>query len=82
MKLSFRWIEKPRMLNRMWIVFVSILGVLVAIDFLFVTHEHAHLLFETIPGFSAVYGFVACVALVLIAKGLRKVCKRDMDYYD
>ena len=82
MKLSFQWIEKPGMLKRMWIAFAGILGVLVAIDFLFVTHEHAHLMFETISGFSAVYGFVACVALVLIAKILRKVCKRDIDYYD
>ena len=33
-------------------------------------------------GFYAIYGFVACVALVLIAKQLRRVLMRDEDYYD
>ena len=33
-------------------------------------------------GFYAIYGFVACVALVLIAKQMRKVLMRDEDYYD
>ena len=82
MKVSFRWIEKPGMLTRMWHVFVGVLVVLVAGDVVFVTHEHTYLVFETITGFSAVYGFVACTALVVIAKILRKVCKRDMDYYE
>ena len=82
MKVSFRWIEKPGMLTRMWHVFVGVLVVLVAVDVMFVTHEHTYLVFETITGFSAVYGFVACTALVVIAKILRKVCKRDMDYYE
>ena len=29
-----------------------------------------------------IFGFVACVALVLIAKQLRKVLMRREDYYD
>jgi len=33
-------------------------------------------------GFYAVYGFVACVALVLTAKAMRRVLKRPEDYYD
>ena len=82
MKISFQWIEQPGMWKRMWNVFVGALVVLVAIDVLFVSHAHPHLVFETIAGFSAVYGFVACTALVLIAKVLRKVCKRDMNYYE
>jgi len=81
MKISFRWIEKPGMLKRMWNIFVGVMVVLVGIDF-FIPHAHTHLIFETIPGFSAVYGFVACVALVLLAKILRAVTKRDMNYYD
>ncbi len=82
MKLSLRWIEKPGMLTRMWKLFVGALVVLVVVDVVFVTHEHTYLVFETITGFSAVYGFVACTALVVIAKVLRKLCKRDMKYYD
>ncbi len=82
MNLSLRWIEKPGMVTRMWKSFVGVLVVLVAVDVVFVAHDHTSLIFETISGFSAVYGFVACTALVVIAKILRKVCKRDMNYYE
>jgi len=37
---------------------------------------------EALPGFYALFGFVACVVLVLIAKEMRKVLMRDEDYYD
>jgi hypothetical protein len=33
-------------------------------------------------GFYAIYGFVACVILVLVAKEMRKLVMRDEDYYD
>ncbi len=82
MNISLRWIEKPGMLTRMWKLFVGALVMLIAVDVVFVAHEHTYLIFETLPGFSAVYGFVACTALVVIAKVLRKLCKRDMKYYD
>ena len=44
--------------------------------------RHAHHAWEHLPGFHAIYGFVACVALVLIAKELRKILMRDEDFYD
>ena len=52
--------------------------------------EHKHLSFhgeDEFPverwfGFYGVYGFVACVLLVLIATQLRKVLMRGEDYYD
>ena len=37
---------------------------------------------DRIPGYYAAYGFIACAALVLIAKELRKVLMRGEDYYD
>ena len=36
----------------------------------------------TLFGFHAVYGFVACVVLVLAAKQLRRVLMRDENYYE
>jgi hypothetical protein len=47
-------------------------------------HElrHAERTWEGLPGFYSIYGFVACVILVLIAKEMRKVLMRDEDYYD
>jgi len=32
-------------------------------------------------GFYALYGFVACVLLVLLAKEMRKLVMRNEDYY-
>ena len=44
--------------------------------------RHAERSWEGFPGFYAIYGFVACVLLVLIAKKLRVVLMRDEDYYE
>lgn len=46
-------------------------------------HKHGHFSFEEKPEFFAVFGFVSCVILVLVAKyGLRKIAKRKEGYYD
>ncbi len=37
---------------------------------------------ENIPAFYAMYGFVACVLLVVLAKWMRKVVMRKEEYYD
>jgi hypothetical protein len=52
---------------------------LLVIDFLY--HRHSVHPWESGWGFYAVYGFVGCVLLVLIAKLLRKLVKRPEDYY-
>ena len=44
--------------------------------------RHVERPWEGLPGFYAIYGFVACVALVLIAKQLRRVLMRKEDFYD
>ena len=44
--------------------------------------RHAETWWEGLPGFYAIYGFVACVLLVLAAKQMRKLLMRDEDYYD
>ncbi len=44
--------------------------------------RHAETDWDHLPGFYAVYGFVACVVLVLIAKWLRGFLMRKEDYYD
>ncbi|WP_424947722.1 hypothetical protein [Candidatus Spongiihabitans sp.] len=33
-------------------------------------------------GFHSLYGFAACVVLVLVATALRRIVMRDQDYYD
>lgn len=49
----------------------------------FIPREHVEHFWEKIPGFHAVYGFVACVAIIVVSKFLGKhwLMKRE-DYYD
>lgn len=63
---------------------IRALFVVCAIAFLldFVVHRHVDHPWEALFGFHAVYGFVACVVLVLVAKELRKILMRREDYYD
>ena len=48
----------------------------------FVIERHADHPWEALFGFYPLYGFGACVLLVLIAKQMRKVLMRKDDYYD
>ncbi len=59
------------------------LALLVAWDVLFVSKEHAHTAVEHIPGFWAVFGFVACVVIIIVSKwyGHLGIMTRE-DYYD
>jgi hypothetical protein len=42
---------------------------------------HPHFAPERLFGFNALYGFLACAALILLAKGLGLFIKRKDDYY-
>lgn len=48
----------------------------------FVLHKHEDFAFAAWFGFYGFYGFFACVALVLAAKGLRRLLMRGEDYYE
>ena len=72
--------DDPRNVARLLRVFYVICALLFLLDF--VLHRHVQLAWEDLAGFYPVFGFVACVALVLIAKQMRKVLMRDEDYYD
>ncbi|MEM7257690.1 MAG: hypothetical protein AAF404_09905 [Pseudomonadota bacterium] len=72
--------DKPENIKKMLKVFYVICGLLVVADF--VVHRHIYHDWENIPAFYAIYGFVGCVVLVLIAKEMRKVLMRREDYYD
>jgi hypothetical protein len=73
--------DKPGNVKRLLGGFFASLAILLIID-LFV-HKHPHFPWEGWPEFYAVYGFVACVALVIAAKYiLRSLVKRREDYYD
>ncbi len=77
--------DDPENTKRLIRIFFVVCAVLIALDLVF----HRHLSFkdgvfpaEAWFGYYAVYGWVACVILVLAAKQMRKVLMRDEDYYD
>ncbi len=71
--------DNPNNVRRVVHALVGICIVLLAVDFFY--ERHAARAWEGLIGFYAFYGFVACVALVLIAKEMRKVVMRSEDYY-
>ncbi|MCH1504178.1 hypothetical protein OAN94_05750 [Verrucomicrobiales bacterium] len=79
------WFDRKENVRKVLVGLFIGCAVLVAIDVVFwVTgfDKHPYLKWETWPGFYAVYGFVACVLLVLISKHvLRPLVMRDEDYY-
>ncbi|MGD8227193.1 MAG: hypothetical protein PVH82_12605 [Desulfobacteraceae bacterium] len=73
--------DNPRNVKILLRAFFASLLVLLVIE-VFV-HKHPHFPWEGWHEFYAVFGFVACVALVLAAKYiLRPLVKREEDYYD
>ena len=78
--------EKPRWLDDFGNVkklvrgFIGVCAVLFLAGLVYELHgEHP---WEALFGFHAIFGFVACVALVLGAKEMRKAVMRKEDYYD
>ena len=59
--------------------YISLL-ILLVVDFFI--PKHGHFSWEEAYAFYAVYGFIGCVSLIFIAKGLRWLVKRKEDYYD
>lgn len=80
-KKELDWFDHPQNIRRLRIGFYIVLVLLVLPDFFL--HKH-HLFFkvESWPGFYALFGFVACVAIILISKLLGFWLKRQEDYYD
>ncbi|QDP00210.1 hypothetical protein [Thalassotalea sp. PS06] len=72
--------DKPKNISKILKVFYTICVLLVIADF--IVHRHIYHDWENVPAFYAIYGFVGCVILVLIAKVMRKVLMRGEDYYD
>ncbi len=64
---------------RPWRIFIAVLLITVALEFF--VEARAHFAVERVFGFNALYGFVACAALILVAKGIGWLIKRPQDYY-
>lgn len=74
------WFDKKENLVLFLRIFYASLVVLLVLD-LFVA-KHPYFGFDGTPSFSAAYGFISCVLLVLIAKVLRVLLMREENHYD
>jgi hypothetical protein len=64
----------------LWRLFIAVLALTVAAELLIETHPHFAV--ERLFAFNALYGFLACAALILVAKGIGRFVKRPDTYYD
>ncbi|MBE0546848.1 MAG: hypothetical protein IH627_04140 [Rubrivivax sp.] len=75
-----RWLDRAENVRKVycsvWVVCALLLVVEPFID------KHGETDIEHLFGFHGFYGLVACVALVLAAKLLRRVLMRPENYYD
>lgn len=74
------WLDDPRNHDKLswWLLGICIVVLLADLAYT----KHPVFAWEGWFGFFAFFGFVACVGLVLAAKAMRKLIKRDEDYYD
>jgi hypothetical protein len=74
------WLVRPKTIRWLWVAFVAVLAATVAAGF--VVDMHPHFEVENWPAFFAIYGFLACVAMVVGSKLLGALLKREDTYYD
>jgi hypothetical protein len=74
------WLDSSENVTKLYRTVWAVGLALIGIDL--VVHRHAETAFDGWFGFFGVYGFVACVSLVIAAKGLRRIVMRPEDYYE
>ncbi|MCB1677360.1 MAG: hypothetical protein KDI16_01600 [Halioglobus sp.] len=74
------WLVRPSTIARLWLAFTAVLAVTVAAQLVYGVKGYFGV--DGWFGFGAVFGFLACLLMVLAAKGLGRLIKRDERYYD
>ena len=74
------WLDEPRNVKRLWRGFLVVLALTVIAEFF--VELHPHFAVERIFGFNAWFGFLSCVAMIAVAKGLALFLKRRDTYYE
>jgi hypothetical protein len=73
------WLARPSTIRLLWRVFAVVLAASVAAQLLF--KVKGYFAVDGWLGFGAVFGFLSCVAMVLFAKAMGWILKRDETYY-
>ena len=82
------WLDERRNVDLICYVLYATCAVLALLDLLYEKHPTCDCTETVIQNweqwfnFYGFFGFIACVCLVLAAKQMRKVLKREEDYYD
>ena len=74
------WLVRPTTIKLLWRVFIFILALTVLAQL--VIKVKGYFGVDDWFGFAAAFGFLSCVAMVLLAKVLGFVLKRDENYYN
>ena len=75
-----RWLDEPRNVRRIVHAVYLVCGLLLLTDLLY--DKTPHFSFENWFGFYPLFGFVVSFSLVLSAKELRRLLRRDEDFYE
>jgi hypothetical protein len=75
-----RWLDEPGNVRKVAYGLYTLCGLLLVADLFY--SKSPHFSFEGWFGFYPVFGFVVSFSLVLTAKELRRVLRRDEDYYE
>ena len=73
------WLVRPETIRWIWRISIVVLALTVLLQL--VIKVKGYFGVDGWLGFGAAYGFLSCLAMVLVAKGLGFVLKRDDDYY-
>jgi len=73
------WLVRPDTIRLLWKVFIAILALTVLAQL--VIGVKGYFGVDGWFGFGAAFGFLSCLIMVVVAKGLGFVLKRDEDYY-
>ncbi|MCG8325010.1 MAG: hypothetical protein MI673_05795 [Thiotrichales bacterium] len=78
--MNKHWLYREENRGKLWKGSIAILVLTVVLEF--VIHLHAYFPVTDFFGFNALYGFLACVGMVIFARLLGVFIKRRDDYYD
>lgn len=77
---NIHWLVRPATIRKLWLGFSLVLTLTLLAQF--VVYIKGYFGIDAWFGFGAVYGFVSCLLMVLVAKALGVLLKRPQDYYE
>lgn len=73
------WLVRPSSIRLLWWIFWAVLALTVMAQAMI--KVKGYFMIDGWFGFGAIFGFLCCLLMVLFAKGLGYILKRDENYY-